>query len=147
MPVGTLYFSYRHALISLSAGGWRKSHPIPSDKGSFATFTSLFQENQQIVRDILENEQSAFTVEFSSSYDEQVLTKLRDLYSSCLDEDTLDQFGEGPLKDFARTVKKLLRGETTDIDAKEPRNDVKNGRDGLTAAISYLHSRGKFSGG
>ncbi|ETW85740.1 metallo peptidase M13 [Heterobasidion irregulare TC 32-1] len=125
-----------------ATGGWRKSHPIPSDKGSFATFTSLFQENQQIVRDILENEQSAFTVGFTSSYDEQVLTKLRDLYSSCLDEDTLDQFGEGPLKDFARTVKKLFRGETTDIDAKEPRNDVQNGRDGLTAAISYLHSRG-----
>lgn len=69
------------------------------------------------------------------SADQQLLTKLRNLYHSCMDEDTLDQLGEGPLKDFVGHVKKLYRGESTDDDDGER-------RERLTAALAFLHSRG-----
>lgn len=121
------------------AGGWRKAHPLPSDKGDFGSFNLLFQENQQIVKDILETNGSISIASFKEDADRQLLTKLRNLYYSCMDEDTLDQLGEGPLKDFVGHVKKLYRGEsaeTTDAEDDDKR------RKGLTTALAFLHSRG-----
>ncbi|KDQ60672.1 hypothetical protein JAAARDRAFT_708451 [Jaapia argillacea MUCL 33604] len=65
-----------------------------------------------------------------------------------MDEDRLDNIGEEPLLRIARTIRRLVRGESTDIGAKD--EDVrgkkvdseKKKRDGLTAAVAYLHSRG-----
>lgn len=133
------------------AGGWRKAHPLPADKGRFATFNQLFQENQQIVRDILENDHSEYTAAFKSTYDEELLKKLRDLYTSCIDEDTLDQYGESPLRELSLTVKKLFRGRTTDINRPSEQleahhnEDLKKKTAGLTAAVSFLHTRGMRS--
>ena len=121
------------------AGGWRKTHPLPSDKGRFGSFNSLFQENQQIVKDILDIDGSISIASLKESADLQLLVKLRNLYYSCMDESTLDQLGEGPLKDFVAQVKKLYRGESTKI-ADSSGDD--NGREGLTAALAFLHSRG-----
>jgi endothelin-converting enzyme len=71
--------------------------------------------------------------------DQQLLVKLRNLYYSCMDESTLDQLGEGPLKDFVAHVKKLYRGESTGIAGM---NDDDKEREGLTASLAFLHSRG-----
>lgn len=128
------------------AGGWRKAHPLPADKGRFATFNQLFQENQQIVRDILENEHSEYTAAFKSTDDEDLLKKLRDLYTSCMDEDTLDEYGESPLREFSLNLKKLFRGKKTDTGRVPERNgDLKSKTAGITAAISFLHTRGSCS--
>lgn len=121
------------------AGGWRKAHPLPSDKGRFGNFNLLFQENQQIVKDILDDKGSISIASLKESADQQLLTKLRGLYHSCMDEDTLDQLGEGPLKDFVDHVKKLYRGESTGV--TYPDDDDKK-REGLTAALAFLHARG-----
>jgi endothelin-converting enzyme len=56
-----------------------------------------------------------------------------------MDEDTLDQLGEGPLKDFVGRVQRLYRGESTGITDHED-NDKR--RKGLTSALGFLHSRG-----
>jgi endothelin-converting enzyme len=56
-----------------------------------------------------------------------------------MDESTLDQLGEGPLKDFVAQVKKLYHGESTEI--ANSNGDDKE-REGLTAALAFLHSRG-----
>lgn len=111
---------------------------MPADKGRLGTFDQLSQENQQIVRDILESDKSEGIVGFKSSYDEELLKKLRDLYSSCMDEDTLDKWGESPLRELAHTVKNLFRGRITDI--TDPSVKV---ADGMTAAVSFLHRRGQ----
>ena len=71
--------------------------------------------------------------------DQQLLDKLRNLYYSCMDESTLDQLGEGPLKDFVANVKKLYRGESTGIAGM---NDDDKEREGLTASLAFLHSKG-----
>ena len=123
----------------LLAGGWRKAHPLPSDKGRFGSFGLLFQENQQIVKDILDSDGPMSIVSLKESPDQQLLLKLRNLYSSCMDEDTLDQLGEGPLKDFVAHVKKLYRGEPTGVSDD---NDDDKERERLTAALAFLHSRG-----
>ncbi|KAH9043209.1 Metalloprotease [Lactarius pseudohatsudake] len=122
-----------------ATGGWRKAHPLPSDKGRFGNFNLLFQENQQIVKDILDGNGPMSVGSLKESADQQLLTKLRNLYHSCMDEDTLDQLGEGPLKDFVGHVKKLYRGESTSVTYV---NDDDQRREGLTAALAFLHSRG-----
>jgi endothelin-converting enzyme len=59
-----------------------------------------------------------------------------------MDEDTLDQLGEGPLKDFVAHVRKLYRGESSGITDTDDDDDDDDKRHGLTAALAYLHSRG-----
>ncbi|KAI0306551.1 Metalloprotease [Multifurca ochricompacta] len=122
-----------------ATGGWRKAHPLPSDKGRFGNFNLLFQENQQIVRDILNFNGSIAIASLKESADKQLLTKLRNLYYSCMDEDTLDQLGEGPLNDFVGRIQKLYRGQSTEIANAKGSN---NQQEGLTAALAFLHSRG-----
>jgi len=56
-----------------------------------------------------------------------------------MDEDTLDQLGEGPLKDLVAHVKKLYRGEST---GTPETNDDDKQRERLTASLAFLHSRG-----
>jgi len=94
------------------------------------------------VKDILNINGSIASLEDSA--DQQLLVKLRNLYYSCMDEDTLDQLGEGPLKDFIAHVRQLYRGESTVIahtDGDDDDPDTK--RAGLTAALAFLHSRGQ----
>jgi endothelin-converting enzyme len=56
-----------------------------------------------------------------------------------MDEHTLDQLGEGPLKDFVAHVKKLYRGESTKVTNTD---DGDKERERLTSALAFLHSRG-----
>lgn len=125
--------------MSHQAGGWTKSHPIPADKGRLGTFTVLSQENKQVIREILESTDIP-TTDVARSYDEQTLHKLRGMYASCMDEDTLNDLAEEPLWDFVKTVRDLFRGKSTEISSKKKDGDKYNG---LTAAIAFLHSRGE----
>ena len=62
-----------------------------------------------------------------------------------MNEDLLEARGAEPLLHVVQTVRKLYNGETTIVDDIQlPLGDDNNDeRDGLTAAIAYLHSRGK----
>ena len=91
------------------------------------------------MKDILDTNGPISIASLKESADQQLLTKLRNLYSSCMDEDTLDQLGEGPLKDFVVHLKKLYRGEYTGITNTDDDNKE---RERLTAALAFLHSRG-----
>jgi hypothetical protein len=77
----------------------------------------------------------------------QILTKLKDFYTSCMNEEILDERGITPLLDITNTIKRLYRG-TDDI------GSVKQGQapfsadmtrkksEDLTAAIAFVHLRG-----
>jgi endothelin-converting enzyme len=130
--------SQSHSLCISIDGGWINSHPLPADKGSFGNFDLLSQANQQVIRKILESD--APVPSAAPSYDDEILRKLRTHYSSCMNETALDEIGEEPLLHLVRTVRKLYRGETTDINMMEDK-EGKN-QNGLTAAIAFLHSRG-----
>jgi endothelin-converting enzyme len=130
-------------LTDIQDGGWIAAHPLPADKGRFGRFEALATENKRIIQHFLETPSA--TSSFVTSYDEQLLQKLRAFYSSCLNEDRLDQLGTEPLVRFVKTLQKLFRGEGLEVSAKPDGNDDK--LRGLTAAIAFLHSRGEpFAG-
>ncbi|PCH38139.1 zincin [Wolfiporia cocos MD-104 SS10] len=119
-------------------GGWLKAHPIPSDKGVYGNFEALALQNRQLLQQILESEGAV-----DSFYDKQLLKKLRGLYSSCMDEDKLSGPGTEPLLAVTNHIRRLLHGKSTLVEhvhAHKDKDEVD--RQGLTAAVAYLHSRG-----
>lgn len=121
--------------MSYVDGGWLTAHPLPSDKSSFGNFDALGQENKQVIQKILESKSSM------GSVDDEILLKLRNLYASCLDERELDEIGMEPLLHVATTIRRLYKGNDTDISSSHGNRDMDKG---LTAAIAFLHSRGAF---
>jgi len=101
-------------------------------------FETLFEDNKQIVRRILEGNQTT-SDELLDSYDDALLKKMRDMYNSCMDEGLLDQIGESPLKQIVHNIKRLFRNQVADGFSNKHFNDKRNG---LTAALAYLHARG-----
>lgn len=108
---------------------------MPADKGSYGNFEALGQQNKQVIQKILESHSQPPSV--APSHDEEILRKLRDFYSSCLNEDRLDDIGTIPLLRFVHTVRRLYRGEN-----RVSGDEGDSG--GLTAAIAFLHSRGMY---
>jgi len=115
-------------------GGWLKAHPLPGDKASYGNFERLAQQNQEVIRTILETDTSP-----ADSYDKALLKKLREFYTSCHNENELDQVGTAPLKQFVKTVRNLYQGKSVEISEDDAGDKAK----GLTAAIAFLHSRGQ----
>ena len=75
------------------------------------------------------------------SVDDEILLKLRDFYSSCLDEHRLDVIGIEPLLHVAKTIRRLYKDYDTDISSFHDNSDKVRG---LAAAVAYLHSKGDF---
>ena len=136
-------------------GGWLKSHPIPADKGSFGTFEALSQQNRRLIQQILSEDSSSVYAsagldhDREDPYDTLLLTKLRGLYQSCMNEDLLDARGSDPLIRVVRNVRRLFNKNGTAIVPAHESHDSSTGRHqepkGLTAAVAYLHSRGQCS--
>ena len=112
-----------------------KTHPIPSDKASVANFGLLADENRQIIQRFLEGEVESAT-ESESSYDQEILTKLRGLYGSCKDENKLNKRGIEPLLNVVEEIQSLYRHGPDRVAGNLM------DRRGLTAALTFLHSRG-----
>jgi putative endopeptidase len=74
-----------------ACGGWFKSHPIPGDQSSWSRFDQLIENNQAILRQILEQ---AATDRPGRSAVEQ---KIGDYYASCMDEAAIEARGTVPL--------------------------------------------------
>jgi endothelin-converting enzyme len=121
--------------------GWRKEHPLPAAKGSFGSFNALAIKNQELIRQLLESDYVPDKEEDPHGYDKAVLAKLRGLYGSCTAEDALNEKGDEPLLAVVRNLRNLFGGETTVI--KSTTTGKKNAtKTNLTAALSYLHTRG-----
>ena len=141
-------------------GGWLKAHPIPSDKGSVGSFEVLSEQNRRLIQQILSPDASSVSsdiltlitlepsdpAESNDKYDEELLKKLRGFYTSCMNEDLLNARGVDPLIRIIQNVKKLFDGKPSILGSDRDNSNVlseKKERDGLTAAVAYLHSRGK----
>lgn len=110
---------------------------MPADKSSYGNFEALAQQNQQVIQRILESPDE-IALKSKDPHDEEVLKKMRDMYSSCLNESLLDGIGGAPLEYFVKTIRKLFRGEGTEIG----RRGKKRKSEALTAALAFLHSHG-----
>lgn len=136
LPVRATRVDHAHLLTFNVAGNWLKTHPIPSDKGSLGNFELLAQDNKRVIQQILEAE-----VEWSGSYDDHILKKLRGMYSSCMNEHTLNNRGIKPLIEVVSTVQKLFRGDARTRSETDTSDYETQDRQSLTAALAYLHSR------
>lgn len=73
-----------------ACGGWIKSNPLPDDKSIWGTFGKLWQENQIVMKNVLEDD----TFEVKSEAEK----KARIYYTSCLDKnETVDKLGAKPM--------------------------------------------------
>ncbi len=75
-----------------------------------------------------------------ASFDYLSMKKLRQLYGSCMNEDLLNERGDEPILEVVKIVRDLFRSDSwlSSIQAEST-----TGKNGLTAAIAFLHSRGK----
>uniref|UniRef100_A0A803XRC7 endothelin-converting enzyme 1 n=1 Tax=Meleagris gallopavo TaxID=9103 RepID=A0A803XRC7_MELGA len=72
-----------------SCGGWIKRNPLPNGRSKWSTFNSIWDQNQAIMKHLLEN--SSFN---SSSEAER---KTQRYYLSCLKEQRIEELGSQPL--------------------------------------------------
>ncbi len=99
----------------VACGGWMASHPIPSDRPSWASSDELQERNNQKLREILEMAASRPTAE---------TRKIGDYYGSCMDEAGIDAKGAMPLQ------------------AELDRITTLADRSGLPAVLAMLHQIG-----
>ncbi len=75
-----------------SCGGWLKQNPIPEDESSYGRFSELIDENQLVLKAILEKAAAGGP---GRSPNEQ---KIGDYYASCMNVDAVNEAGLKPLQ-------------------------------------------------
>uniref|UniRef100_A0A8C6H382 endothelin-converting enzyme 1 n=1 Tax=Mus spicilegus TaxID=10103 RepID=A0A8C6H382_MUSSI len=75
-----------------SCGGWIRRNPLPSGRSRWNTFNSLWDQNQAILKHLLEN------TTFNSSSEAE--RKTRSFYLSCLQSERIEKLGAKPLRDL-----------------------------------------------
>lgn len=83
-----------------ACGAWMKNNPIPADESSWGRFNVLNENNEKILRGILED--SAAHMERS-----EIDQKIGAFYKSCMDEARLDQLGKQPLEPELDRISKI----------------------------------------
>ena len=73
-----------------ACGNWNKNNPIPADKSRWGRFNQLDENNIYVLRDILEEAQSA-------KQPSAIQKKSGDYYASCMDETVIEKRGIAPL--------------------------------------------------
>nr|XP_009939946.1 PREDICTED: endothelin-converting enzyme 2-like [Opisthocomus hoazin] len=72
-----------------SCGGWIKRNPLPNGRSKWSTFNSIWDQNQAIMKHLLEN------ASFNSSSEAE--RKTQRYYLSCLKEQRIEELGSQPL--------------------------------------------------
>src|SRR6202034_3987217 len=75
-----------------SCGAWLKQNPIPEDESSYGRFSQLIDENQLVLKAILEKAAAGGP---GRSPNEQ---KIGDYYASCMNVDAVNEAGLKPLQ-------------------------------------------------
>ncbi|RHZ84461.1 hypothetical protein Glove_81g81 [Diversispora epigaea] len=146
-----------------SCGGWKKSHIIPDEKGRFGYFDILYENNQIILKEILEGGFESINKQNlpppSEVIDKQNFYKLQDFYQSCMNETRINKLGRKPLipilakitEDFPVDQEYSYFGFNNPIKRKEKRKEVEKDEENngpslntfnLTNALSHLSTIG-----
>jgi endothelin-converting enzyme/putative endopeptidase len=99
-----------------ACGTWLKNNPIPADESSWGRFNVLNENNEKILRSILEDSEAHMD---RSDTDQ----KIGGLYKACMDEPALDALGDKPLQPELQRIA-----------------DIKNNGQ-LLAEVVHLHSQ------
>ncbi|XP_049783142.1 endothelin-converting enzyme homolog isoform X1 [Schistocerca cancellata] len=80
-----------------ACGGWVRANPIPDSKSMWGTFVKLEQQNQLVIKNVLEQPMSEFKSEAER--------KAKLYYMSCLDvNDTIETLGPKPMLDLLEKI-------------------------------------------
>lgn len=75
-----------------ACGGWVRKNPLPDGRSRWSTFNSIWDQNQAVLKHLLENGT------FNSSSDAEKKTQF--YYLSCLNEQRIEELGAQPLIDL-----------------------------------------------
>ncbi|XP_072852392.2 endothelin-converting enzyme 2 isoform X1 [Pogona vitticeps] len=79
-----------------ACGGWIKRNPLPDGRSKWSTFNSIWDQNQAIMKHLLEN------ATFNSSSEAE--RKTQRYYLSCLKEQKIEELGSQPLMDLIEKI-------------------------------------------
>ncbi|XP_044290417.1 endothelin-converting enzyme 2 [Varanus komodoensis] len=79
-----------------ACGGWIKRNPLPDSHSKWSTFNSIWDQNQAIMKHLLEN------ATFNSSSEAE--RKTQRYYLSCLKEQKIEELGSQPLMDLIEKI-------------------------------------------
>ena len=82
-------------------GTWLKNTEIPASESRWGTFNILADNNNAILREILENAAKTGGADGSDSQ------LIGDFYSSCMNETAIEKAGAKPLKPYFKQIKKI----------------------------------------
>jgi len=100
-------------------GNWLKNTKIPAEYPSWGSFTIVYENNQNVLKQVVEN--AAKTTNAAKDSDTQLVG---DYYASCMDEAAIEKAGIAPIQPFLTEI-----------------NKIKNTKD-LQREIAALHNRG-----
>ncbi len=83
-----------------ACGNWIKNNPIPADESSWSTFDQLYERNQKILREILEDAEKH---QGDSALDQ----KIGGFYRSCMDEAGIQERGTAPLQSELQSISRI----------------------------------------
>jgi predicted metalloendopeptidase len=103
-----------------ACGGWRASHPMPSDKARFGRFDELREYNLYLLHSILED--AAKPGKHTPNE-----KKVGAFYSACMDEKTIDAKGIQPLEPWLKKVAAVTnRQQAMDLFAEMQANGLRS---------------------
>uniref|UniRef100_A0A670IEY7 endothelin-converting enzyme 1 n=1 Tax=Podarcis muralis TaxID=64176 RepID=A0A670IEY7_PODMU len=79
-----------------ACGGWIKRNPLPDGRSKWSTFNSIWDQNQAIMKHLLEN------ATFNSSSEAE--RKTQRYYLSCLKEQKIEELGSQPLMELIEKI-------------------------------------------
>lgn len=82
--------------FQFACGTWNKIHIIPEDRSSISTFEVLSDEQQVVLKGVLE--------ESIKTDDNKATIKAKQFYKSCMDLPQIRKIGEGRLKDVLQSL-------------------------------------------
>ena len=133
-----------------ACGRWDREHLIPSDKARLSQFDVLSDEQMVTLRAIME----AQDTDGKSEIEKELLSRLRTLYGTCINETHVEKRGLEPLVPLMKELSSMFPfGTGSDIaeampgvfvDTKDILNDNKTADfyDKLANTTSWFHQRG-----
>jgi putative endopeptidase len=104
-----------------ACGGWMARNPIPSDQTRWGQFNELIENNNAVLRDILEKDAKP------DPKRNAIQQKVGDLYASCMDEAGVNKQGAQPIQPLLNHI-----------------DSIKTAKD-VIDTIAYLHGQGIHS--
>lgn len=100
-------------------GAWLRSTQIPASESRYGTFNILADNNNDILKDILDKASAEKTAAKGSD-----IQLIGDFYASCMDEAGIDKLGSKPIQPFLKRINKIK-----DLDS-------------LRSELAFLHNSG-----